>query len=52
MKVESIREHVNTYGNKPKKTVGTEYDLPENMAATLIDAGLVKEVAEKAPKAK
>lgn len=47
MKVKSIREHNNTYGlaegGPVRKTVGTEYELPDSMAATLIAAGLVEE---------
>lgn len=50
MLVKSVREHQNTYGDKPKKTVGTEYELPDNMGKALIEAGLVEEVKAKAGK--
>lgn len=56
MRVKALREHSNTYGvatgdNAPTKKVGTEYDLPDSQAATLIDLGLVEEVKAKAEKA-
>lgn len=51
MKVKAIREHVNMAGSTPKKSVGTEYEISDNLAKTLIAAGLVEEVAEKAKKA-
>lgn len=54
MLVKAVREHSNVYGvangAKRKKSVGTEYDLPDNMAKTLIDAGLVAKVEEKKAK--
>lgn len=50
IKVRSTREHNNTYGTKPKKTVDTEYDLPDNMVDTLVAAGLV-EVVKGEPQA-
>jgi hypothetical protein len=55
MKVKSIRDHNNTYGVTEGAPVvkkeGVEYDLPESMAKTLIDAKLVEEVKAKAEKA-
>ena len=44
MFVEAVREHQNAYGEKINKTVGAKYELPDNSAQVLIDAGLVKEV--------
>lgn len=52
MKVKAIREHNNTYGvaqgGPVRKAEGTEYELPDAMAKTLIEAGLVEPVKEKA----
>jgi hypothetical protein len=50
MFVEAIREHQNFYGDKPHKAVGAKYEMPDNTAKVLIDAGLVKEI--KADKGK
>lgn len=50
--VRSIRVHTNAYGDSPRKPVGTEYDLPENLVPTLSDVGLVEEVKAKEAKAK
>lgn len=54
MRVKTVREHNNVYGIGEKgvdvtKKPGTEYDLPDAQAETLIAAGLVAAVA--APKA-
>jgi hypothetical protein len=55
MRVKVLRDHNNTYGlgeGAPvTKTKGTEYNLPDAMAATLIGIGLVEEV-KPAPAAK
>lgn len=49
MKVKALREHNNTYGVENgapvRKSQGTEYELPEAMAETLIAAGLAEKVA-------
>lgn len=43
VKVRSVREHTNAYGEKLTKAKGDEYDLPEKLVKTLADAGLVEE---------
>lgn len=48
IKVKAVREHQNLYGDKPKKTVGTEYEAPDNMVPVLVSAGLVEEVSAEA----
>ena len=54
MRVKALREHSNSYGvaqgGPVKKAKGAEYDLPDNVAAGLIAAGLVEEVKTKAEK--
>lgn len=50
MLVKALREHRNNYGSEPVKTKDTEYELPDNMAKTLVAAGLVAEVKAKAEK--
>lgn len=49
VKVRSIREHTNFYGDKPRKVEGMEYELPDNMVKTLVEARLVEEVAADEP---
>lgn len=48
--VRTVRAHSNAYGDKTNKAKGDEYPLPDNMAPTLIAAGLVEEVKAKAEK--
>ena len=45
--VKTVREHQNLYGSKPIKAKGDEYELPDNLAKTLSDAGLVEAVKAK-----
>ena len=52
VRVRAVREHNNVYGDKVRKAKGDEYDLPENLVETLINAGLVEEVKGKAEKPK
>jgi hypothetical protein len=51
MRVRTVREHENEYGDKHRKAVGDEYDVAEDRdARTLISAGYVERVEDK-PKA-
>jgi hypothetical protein len=45
--VRVVREHTNMYGDKPKKAEGDTYELPDNMAKTLSDAGLVEKMTKE-----
>jgi hypothetical protein len=46
MMVRVLREHVNMYGDKAKKSEGDTYELADNMAKTLADAGLVEKMTK------
>ena len=41
MKVKALVEHFNPFGEKAKKTVGTEYELSDKSAGVLIRRGIV-----------
>lgn len=47
MLVRTIHKHGNGHGDVYEKSPGKQYELPDNEAEGLIDAGLVEKVKEK-----
>lgn len=48
MKVKALLAHMNGWGDKFEKQPGDCYDLPDEHAGPLIDAGLAEQVGEAA----
>lgn len=47
MKVKALLKHMNGWGDKFEKEQGDCYDLPDEHAGPLIDAGLAEQVADE-----
>lgn len=50
MKVRTIREHGNGYGDSYLKKAKAEYDVPDRIAKNLIHDGIVEEIKAKPAK--
>lgn len=48
MKVKTIRPHGNSYGKTWQKAKGDGYEVSDNVGRSLVSAGYVEEVKEKA----
>lgn len=48
MKVKTIRPHGNSYGKTWQKAKGTDYEVTDAVGRSLVSAGYVEEVKEKA----
>lgn len=49
MKVKTIHDHSNVFGEQYRKASGESYDLPDAHAAALIESGIAVAVEEAAP---